>query len=120
MLRSKTIKDADPVVRETESDSDCLADRAVALDDQKVSIENISKDLRNQLSSLITISILNLRTVPKPYMYQNVLPMDVINEYNVIDLLAIVGVYMKTPAKIYQGHQSKMVDQTVQIIRVDP
>lgn len=36
MLRSKTIKDADPVVRETESDSDCLADRAVALDDQKV------------------------------------------------------------------------------------
>lgn len=37
MLRSKTIKDADPVVRETESDSDCLADRAVALDDQKVS-----------------------------------------------------------------------------------
>lgn len=38
VLRSKTIKDADPVVRETESDSDCLADRAVALDDQKVII----------------------------------------------------------------------------------
>ncbi len=36
VLRSKTIKDADPIVRETESDSDCLADRAVALDDQKV------------------------------------------------------------------------------------
>ncbi|XP_037034682.1 SPARC-related modular calcium-binding protein 2 isoform X4 [Bradysia coprophila] len=35
LLRSKAIKDPDPVVRETESDSDCLADRAVALDDQK-------------------------------------------------------------------------------------
>lgn len=53
-------------------------------------------------------------------MYQNVLLMDGINEYNVIDLLDIVGVYMKTPEKIYQEHQSKMDDQTVQTIQVDP
>ncbi|KAJ6644255.1 SPARC-related modular calcium-binding protein 1 [Pseudolycoriella hygida] len=35
LLRSKTIKDSDTAAREAENDSDCLADRAVALDDQK-------------------------------------------------------------------------------------
>lgn len=58
MLRSKTIKDADPVVRETESDSDCLADRAVALDDQKVSQK---KNILVSTSSVITIDISRCR-----------------------------------------------------------
>lgn len=44
VLRSKTIKDADPVVRETESDSDCLADRRQSLDDQKVIIREHFKN----------------------------------------------------------------------------
>lgn len=53
-------------------------------------------------------------------MYQNVRLMDVINECNVIDQLDIVGVYMKTPAKIYPEHQSKTADQIVQTILLDP
>lgn len=36
VLRSKTIVETDPVLREAESESDCLADRAAAMDDQKV------------------------------------------------------------------------------------
>lgn len=36
MLRSKTIVETDPVLREAETESDCLADRATALDEQKV------------------------------------------------------------------------------------
>lgn len=34
-MRSKTIVDTEPALREPESESDCLADRAVALDEQK-------------------------------------------------------------------------------------
>lgn len=36
VLRSKTIVESDPVLREAETESDCLADRAAALDEQKV------------------------------------------------------------------------------------
>lgn len=36
VLRSKAILETDPVLRETETESDCLADRAAALDEQKV------------------------------------------------------------------------------------
>lgn len=36
MLRSKTIVENDPVLREADTESDCLADRAAALDEQKV------------------------------------------------------------------------------------
>lgn len=36
VLRSKTVADGDPVLRETETESDCLTDRAAALDEQKV------------------------------------------------------------------------------------
>lgn len=36
VLRSKTIVETDPVLREAESESDCLADRSAAMDDQKV------------------------------------------------------------------------------------
>lgn len=36
LLRQKTIVESDPVLRESESDSDCLADRATALDDQNI------------------------------------------------------------------------------------
>lgn len=35
VIRPKTIVETDPVLRETESESDCLADRAAALDEQK-------------------------------------------------------------------------------------
>lgn len=38
MLRSKAIVDSDAVLREAETESDCLSDRAAALDEQKVSI----------------------------------------------------------------------------------
>lgn len=38
MLRSKTIVETDPVLREAETESDCLADRAAALDEQKVDL----------------------------------------------------------------------------------
>lgn len=38
MLRSKTIMETDPVLREADTESDCLADRAAALDEQKVCI----------------------------------------------------------------------------------
>lgn len=36
VLRSKTIVETDPVLREAETESDCMADRAAALDEQKV------------------------------------------------------------------------------------
>lgn len=107
MLRSKTIKDADPVVREAESDSDCLADRAVALDDQKVSIcEERSKYPKD-------LQLYSCRTVLKRFMYQNVQLTVVISVCNVIDRLVTVGAFTKTPGKIYQERRSKTVDQIV-------
>lgn len=36
VLRSKTIVETDPVLREADTESDCLTDRAAALDEQKV------------------------------------------------------------------------------------
>lgn len=35
VIRPKTIVETDPVLRETETESDCLADRSAALDEQK-------------------------------------------------------------------------------------
>lgn len=54
MLRSKTIVDTDPVLREIESESDCLADRAVALDEQKSHVVNFRA---NTEISILTILI---------------------------------------------------------------
>lgn len=42
MLRSKAIVENDPVLREAETESDCLSDRAAALDEQKVRQINYS------------------------------------------------------------------------------
>lgn len=38
VLRSKTNVENDPVLREADTESDCLADRAAALDEQRVRI----------------------------------------------------------------------------------
>lgn len=39
VLRSKAIVETDPVLREAETESDCLVDRASALDEQKVNFQ---------------------------------------------------------------------------------
>lgn len=52
--------------------------------------------------------------VLKRGMFQNVRLMVVINEYNAIVPLAIVGVFMRILEKIYPAHRLKMVDQIVQ------
>lgn len=55
MLRSKTIVDTDPVLREIESESDCLADRAVALDEQKSHVVNSVANTETLLVTIILI-----------------------------------------------------------------
>lgn len=47
-------------------------------------------------------------------MCRNVHRMVVISAYNAIDPLDIVGACMRTRAKIYRAHRSKMADRTVQ------
>lgn len=55
VLRSKTIVDTDPVLREIESESDCLADRAVALDEQKSHVVNFLANAETSLVKIISI-----------------------------------------------------------------
>lgn len=43
VIRPKTIVETDPVLRETETESDCLADRSAALDEQKAHLVRYNK-----------------------------------------------------------------------------
>lgn len=53
MLRSKAIVDSDAVLREAETESDCLSDRAAALDEQKVSsVETIVRPSNSNWNDL--------------------------------------------------------------------
>lgn len=115
MLRSKAIVDSDAVLREAETESDCLSDRAAALDEQKVSdclpIFRLSNDSNTDF---------DFRAVPKQFMCQNVRSMVDINEFNATVRPAIVGVCTKTLARIFREHRSKMADPIVQWISRDP
>lgn len=120
VLRSKTIVDSDPVLREPENESDCLADRAVALDEQKAHlvILFIRIHFEQHLNAIFFFFYIS-RMVVKQAMYQNVQQMDVINGYNAIVLLVTVGVYTKILVKIFLALQLKMEDLIVHLIQRD-
>lgn len=95
--------ESDPVLRDADTESDCMTDRAAALDEQKVWTISITRiqDLTINIPINIMLSIANQfsHRMLKHGMFPNARPMDVINEFNVIVLLDIVGVLMKILVK---------------------
>lgn len=108
VLRSKTIVEADPVLREAETESDCQTDRAAALDEQKVCavrlhcIEVIA--LKVLIDWLVALFNPN-RMVHRRGMFPSVRLMGAINASNAIVPSAIAGVFMRTLAKTYRAHR---------------
>lgn len=109
VLRSKAIVDSDAVLREAETESDCLSDRAAALDEQKVNIFHTHFSLPYLFDEFQF-----LRMVPKQFTCQNVQSTDDTSEFNATVRPVIVGVCTRTLEKIFRARRSKMADPIVQ------
>lgn len=118
----KTIVETDSMLRESDTEWDCLADRAAALDEQKVinrirRIDTANMYLWFKKSYANLVCSVYLFSKMEQFMCRSVRQMADMSAHSAIVQSVIAGVLMKIQAKIYPAHRSKMDDRTVQRIQ---
>lgn len=108
VLRAKTNVENDLVLREADTESDCLADRAAALDEQKVNNKLIHMDFcafHISHTYFACFFFVVHRMERKHGMYPNVHQMVAISVFSAIVPLDIVGACTKTLEKIFRARR---------------
>lgn len=111
----KTIVEADPMLRETDTEWDCLADRAAALDEQKVVwCHNDKQTKKVEYTFYSAVCVCSFQSSKmEQFTCPNARRTAATSGPNAIDRLGIVGAWTRIQAKIYPAHRLKMADRIV-------